>query len=102
MSKKNLLTAFIGGVAAGAMLGLWLAPQSGKETRVKIKKDKDRGSDYVDELIRDGKKSWYETKGKAEKSVGIAADEVDSFLRHVIGRGEKWWNKAKNKAYKAV
>ncbi len=98
MSNSNLLAAFIGGAAAGAAIALLTAPQSGAESRKKILKMKNQSVESVEHLIEEGKKTWYETKGKAKTGVGIAADELDEFMRHIIQKGESLWGKAKNTA----
>lgn len=98
MSNSKLIVAVLGGVAVGAVVGLLLAPQSGAETRKKLKKLKNKGTDYMDQLVEEGKKSWYETKGKVETNAGIAAEELDEFVRHILKNGRKWWDKAKKEA----
>ena len=98
MSNKNLLTAILGGAAVGAAIGLLLAPQSGKETRQKIRKAGNMSADQINELIAQGKNSWYEAKGKAKEGAGVAADELDDFIGHILQNGKKWWKSAKNKA----
>jgi gas vesicle protein len=98
MSKTNLFAAFATGAAAGAILGLLFAPASGEETRKKILKSKHQPADQLDQFIEEGKKTWYETKGKVEMGAGIAADELDDFVRHIMEKGETWWSKTKSKA----
>lgn len=98
MSNKNLLSALLGGAAIGAAVGLLLAPQSGKETRQKIRKAGNMSAEQLNELIAQGKNSWYDLKGKAKESAGVAADDVDDFISHILQNGKKWWKSAKNKA----
>lgn len=98
MAKTNLLAAFLGGAAAGAVVGLLLAPQSGEETRKQIAKAKDRSLDQANDLIKEGKRTWNDTRGRVVESAGLAADEIDDFVRHILDRGQKWWNKARRKA----
>lgn len=98
MSNSKLLAAVLGGAAAGAILGVLLAPQSGAETRKQIIKSTRKSGLAVDDLIEEGKKTWYETKGKAKMGAGIAADELDDFMRHILDKGQNLWSKAKNKA----
>ncbi|HRI58246.1 MAG TPA: YtxH domain-containing protein [Saprospiraceae bacterium] len=100
MSNSKMIAALLGGAAIGAAVGLLLAPQSGADTRKKIRKLKNRGADYMDDLVENGKKTWYETKGKVETNAGIAADELDDFVRHILQNGKNWWGKTKNKAGK--
>ena len=98
MSKTKLLAVFLGGIAAGTAIALLTAPQSGKETRKKIKVAKDKSMDYMDDLVDEGKKTWYQAKGKTKESAGVAADELDSFMRHILATGKNWWKGAKKQA----
>ncbi|MBK9489432.1 MAG: YtxH domain-containing protein [Haliscomenobacter sp.] len=98
MSTKNLLALFVAGAATGAALGILFAPTSGEETRKKILKAKNQSVDYMDELIKEGKQSWFKTKNKLESDAGIAANEVDDFISHILKRGAAWWSNTKNKA----
>jgi gas vesicle protein len=46
MKDNKVLLGFLGGVAAGALLGILYAPDKGSKTRSKIKQ---KGSQYADE-----------------------------------------------------
>lgn len=96
MSNKNLLISFITGAAAGAALGILFAPTSGEETRKKILKAKQQSENYLDELVEEGKKSWYKTKGKVESGAGVAANEMNDFISHILRTGANWWSRTKN------
>lgn len=98
MSNKNLLMSFVTGAAAGAVLGILFAPTSGEKTRRKILKAKDQSMDYLGEMVEEGKKTWYKAKGKMESGAGIAAEEVDDFISHILETGRNWWKSTKNKA----
>ena len=50
MSKGKLITGVLAGAAAGAILGVLLAPDKGTETRKKIAK---KGNDFTDS-VKDG------------------------------------------------
>lgn len=94
----NLLAAFLGGAAAGALVGILLAPDSGAETRRKIVRAKDRSVDYLDDLVQDGKKTWNDTRNSVLDRAGVAANDVDDFVRHILDRGRAWWKKGKKEA----
>jgi gas vesicle protein len=102
MSNKNLLISFITGAAAGAALGILFAPTSGEETRKKILKAKQQSENYLDELVEEGKKTWYKTKGKVESGAGVAANELNDFISHILRTGESWWSKTKHKTSNLV
>ena len=105
MSNSKLLLAILGGIAAGATIGLLYAPEPGTETRRKISEPvKDAGrraSDYVDRLVQDGKRTWFKARGQAEENAGVAAEEMDDFIRHIARKGEKMWRKGKKAARRA-
>jgi len=98
MTNSKLLAAVLGGATAGAILGVLLAPQAGAETRKQILKSARKSSVNIEDLIEEGKKTWYETKGQAKMGAGIAAEEMDEFMRHILDKGQSLWSKAKNKA----
>ncbi len=102
MSNSKLLAAVFGGAAAGAILGILMAPQSGEETRKQLAKSARDSADSLDTIIEDGKKTWYETKGKAKMGAGIAADELDDFMRHILKSGQRLWKKTKDKSEEVV
>ncbi|MFN0034798.1 MAG: YtxH domain-containing protein [Saprospiraceae bacterium] len=102
MSNSRLLAAILGGAAAGAILGVLIAPQSGADTRKQILKTSRQSAESLNDLIEEGKKTWYETKGKAKMGAGIAADELDDFMHHILNKGQSLWSNAKNKAGKAA
>lgn len=94
--------SFITGAATGAVLGILFAPASGEETRKKIVKAKQDSAEYLDELVEEGKKSWYKTKGKVESGAGVAANELNDFISHILRTGESWWTKSKNRTSNLV
>lgn len=99
MQNSKLLGALVSGAAAGVILGVLLAPQAGAETRKKILSYSKKSTASLEDLIEEGKKTWYETKGKAKMGAGIAADELDDFMRHILDKGQNLWQNGKNKAH---
>mgnify|MGYP000137018977 CR=1 FL=1 len=98
MTNSKILAAVLGGAAAGVVLGVLLAPKAGAETREQILKATRRSASNIEDLIEEGKKTWYETKGKAKMGAGIAAHEIDDFMRHILNKGQTLLSQAKNKA----
>ncbi len=67
-SSGDTILVFLLGGAIGACLGLLFAPQSGKETRKKVKVLFDDLSEKTDELLEEGKSRIEEmVRSKAKK-----------------------------------
>ena len=98
MSVKSILVAFLGGAALGTVVGMLTAPDSGAETRKKLMRKAHNAKSEFDLLLEEGKHSWYQAQGHLQQEVGIAADEVDDFMRHILEKGKAWWGKAKSEA----
>jgi gas vesicle protein len=79
MSKGKLLTGVLVGAAAGAVLGILMAPDKGSETRKKIAK---KGND-VSGSVKDG----FEKLG----------DTVSEKYRNIKDDAKEMMDKAKNK-----
>lgn len=95
MAKLNLLTAFLSGAATGVAIGMLYAPQAGDETRRQIKDQTKRTAEDVEnwaaDLAEDAKKTWFEARGTWDRTVGVAAEEVEDFIRHIADRGQALW-----------
>lgn len=91
--RGNGWLAFVAGLAAGAALGILLAPKSGKETRDSIR-DRARGAkDDLDDLIDEGREKWKEARGKAADAATMTRDEVDDFVRFLSKEGGDLWER---------
>lgn len=74
MSKGKLITGILAGAAAGAVLGILLAPDKGSETRKKIAK---KGND-LSGSVKDGFSKLGETLNSKYQSIkGDAKDLVE-------------------------
>ena len=93
--RSNALIALLAGLAAGAALGILLAPQSGKETRSQLKKKGREARDRFDELLDEGHEKWSEAKGKASDAASMTRDEVDDFVRFLFKEGRDLWDRVK-------
>ncbi|MES2565861.1 MAG: YtxH domain-containing protein [Bacteroidota bacterium] len=71
MSRGNILIGALAGVAAGAMLGILLAPDKGAKTRKKLSKLKSDTTDdvkeKVDEIINSASQKFDALKKEAFK-----------------------------------
>ncbi len=81
MSSGKLLLGVLAGIAAGAALGILLAPEKGSDTRRKISK---KGDDYVD-VLKDKFNNFLES---ITDTVDAAKDEAEGLME-----------KGKSKAY---
>lgn len=97
-NRTNAMIAFVAGIAAGAALGLLLAPQSGKETREKLGKKGRQAKARLDELIDEGYEKWSEVKGKAADAATMSRDEVDDFVHFLFKEGRNLWDRVKEES----
>ena len=68
MSKSSkILTAFIAGAAAGAVLGLLFAPDKGTETRKKINEEGKKMSDAIKNKFKEMKEKMNAVKDDMEQ-----------------------------------
>jgi gas vesicle protein len=74
----NTITAFIIGVAAGAITGLLLAPETGEETRARI-------STKAEDLLQDIEEAW-----------GISPEKIKEFRDTALAEIEKLKKKFSN------
>ena len=73
-STRNIIIATIGGIAAGAIAGLLLAPEKGKDTRKRIADNASRlGSDVKDSV----NKGWTELNTRVNDVLHRSTDEVE-------------------------
>lgn len=94
-NDSKLLLGLIVGVAAGAVVGLLIAPTSGKETREKLKEsvanfkdDLDKklnklSSKLDDETINDIKDQFGNLKGKAKEEYDVIAKKVKDLEQEI-------------------
>jgi len=63
MNSKQMLLGVLGGIAAGALLGILFAPEKGSKTRRRIS---EKGSDFTDTV-----------KGKLNELLGVITEKFD-------------------------
>ena len=82
MSSGKVVLGLLAGIAAGAVLGILLAPEKGSDTRKKIS---NKGKDYSDSL----KDKFTEFKDSINKKFDKVKDDVDGFAEQVQATTEK-------------
>lgn len=87
MSTQKTLLGFLGGLAAGAAIGILFAPQSGKKTRRAIARRAGRGRDEISDLIEQGHEQWSKVRNKAADAATMTKDEVEDFVRYLFKEG---------------
>lgn len=89
MSNSKAALGFLAGAAAGAILGILFAPDSGKETRRKISK---KTSDMSDSL----KNSFSDFVDGLKHSYSNAKEDVEDMVETGKAKMSSYKNEAKN------
>ena len=89
MSTNKVILGFLGGIAAGAALGVLFAPQSGKKTRRALMRRGARAKDEVGELIENGREQWIKARNKASDLATMTKDEVEDFVRYLLQQEDR-------------
>lgn len=84
---KTLLALGLG-IAAGAALGVLLAPRSGKETRDAMRRKGDDLKEDLDEKIEMYRKEWSKAKGKVSDAASMTKDEVNDLIHYILKEGK--------------
>ena len=82
MSSGKVVLGVLAGLAAGALLGILLAPDKGSETRKKLKEN---AGDYADELKKKLNKFVENVTDKFESAKAEAYDLVETGKSKVLG-----------------
>lgn len=87
MSMQRTVLGFAGGLAAGAVLGLLFAPQSGHKTRRALMRRAGRTKDDLADLIEEGRQQWSKVRNKAADAATMTREEVEDFVRFLFQEG---------------
>ena len=109
MSARGFWVAFTVGLAAGAVVALLYAPQSGAKTRKKLKGAYDEAGEYVDDagdylqdqaerLAKQSKKLYKQGVDAADDALSSATDSVNDTLAAAKGKAADAVSSVKDKA----
>lgn len=87
MSRNSAIWGLLAGLAAGAALGVLLAPRPGKETRDLLKKKGEQAKDNLNELLDDGFDQWKRVKGKVVERAQMTKEDIQEFLEFMAAEG---------------
>ena len=85
--RSHVLVALLAGLAAGAAIGILLAPASGKETRENLRRKGAEVKDDLSDLVNEGMDKWAKATGRAKEKVQMTADEVTDFIVFLMDEG---------------
>jgi gas vesicle protein len=74
-NSSKILAAVVGGIAAGAVLGILFAPDKGSDTRKKINDQGKKIAEGVKEKFKKGREKINDLKEDMERTVKEAAEE---------------------------
>jgi gas vesicle protein len=83
MKTDKVILGVLGGIAAGALMGILFAPDKGEKTRKRIK---DAGGDYAGDL-----------KGKFDSTVETLSKKYDTLKDTLKQEGQSLYNEGKSK-----
>lgn len=87
MSTRNTLLGMLVGLAAGAAIGVLLAPRSGKETRDLLRKKGKRAKEGLNELLDEGFEKWKEARSNVVERAHMTKSDIKDFLRFMKAEG---------------
>ncbi|MBS1582211.1 MAG: YtxH domain-containing protein [Bacteroidetes bacterium] len=94
--RSNILVPLLAGLAAGAVLGLLLAPRSGAETREALRKKAGDAKDGLNDLVDEARERWDKAKGRTSEAASMTKDEVQDFVRFLFDEGRDLWDRVKD------
>lgn len=87
MSNSKTLLGVLAGLAAGAAIGVLLAPRSGKETRGILRKKGQQAKDELGDLLDAGYDEWRKLRRNVADRAHMTKDDLKDFLDFMAAEG---------------
>lgn len=87
MSTQKTLVGVLLGLAAGAALGVLLAPRSGKETRKLLRDKGKRAKAELDDLLDQGHERWQKMRKRMVDRRNMTKEDLHDFLNFMAAEG---------------
>lgn len=87
MSTQKTLLGVLLGFAAGAAVGVLLAPRSGKQTREILKKKGEKAKDDLSHLLDQGYEQWKTMRNKVVDRANMTKADIKDFLHFMSAEG---------------
>lgn len=82
-TKSKVILGLVGAAAAGAVIGLLLAPEKGKDTRKLITKTATNWADHLTDLFANAKGELQNLRNKGAEAAGDAAKKATDTMNTV-------------------
>ncbi len=87
MSTKKVLLGAVIGFATGAAIGVLMAPRSGKETRLILKKKGKEAQGKLNDQLDKGYKKWKKVRNKVVDRANMTKHDIKDFLQFMSAEG---------------
>ena len=82
-NTAKIILGIVGAAAAGAIIGILVAPEKGSETRKKMKDTANDWADQLSDLFTEGKSELNNLRNKAAKTAATAKAEAENMFNDV-------------------
>ncbi|MBX2983889.1 MAG: YtxH domain-containing protein [Flavobacteriales bacterium] len=87
MSTQRTLLGVLLGLTAGAAIGILLAPRSGKETRILLKKKGVKAKEDLSDLLDQGYEQWKKARNTIVERANMTKADIKDFLGFMSAEG---------------
>jgi gas vesicle protein len=82
-TSSKVILGIIGAAAAGAVIGMLLAPEKGSDLRKRIKETTDDWASQLTDLFEEGKTEFQKVKNKASRAASTVKSEAEDRFNNV-------------------